>query len=313
MAKHSEPTLQVSDFAALFGMTLEEVLGYAGNLFDGFDLKYKNIVSVERDALILSILKKIYDENLQASGTNRQSDWEKGWDENLNEFVSSGYDVTKLIPKYFKKNVPIRLFNDYVLPADPDFVQKCCNIFRTCIFRKYFEPYENIYEFGCGSASNLARLAEIYPDKVLFGLDWASSSQEIINKLRDGLNINISGHKLDFFNPDLTFNLKEKSAVYTFGALEQVGARHDRFLNYLLAEKPSICVNVECLSELYDENILSDYLALRYHKRRNYLDSFLTSLKNKEESGLIAIDKVHHQQFGNMYGDTLSYVVWRPL
>jgi hypothetical protein len=175
------------------------------------------------------------------------------------------------------------------------------------------EPYENVYELGCGSASNLARLAEIYPNKTLYGLDWASSSQDIILVMNTKLNINIFGHKFDFFNPDRAFHLKEQSAIYTFGALEQVGSNHENLLNYLLAEKPAICINIECLSELYDVNCLADYLALKYHNKRNYLNSFLTSLKKYEESGQIFIDKIHHQQFGNMYGDTLSYIVWRPL
>ena len=84
------------------------------------------------------------------------------------------------------------------------------------------------------------------------------------------------------------------------------------FLEFLLKKSPELCVNVEGLSELYEQNYLLDYLALKYHKRRNYLDGFLTRLRELEEEEKIDIIKVHHQQFGNLFDDPHSYVIWKP-
>jgi hypothetical protein len=103
-----------------------------------------------------------------------------------------------------------------------------------------------------------------------------------------------------------------KSAVMTFGALEQMGQEHGKYLDFILQKKPEICVDIAGLAELYNENDLFDYLALRYHKRRNYLDGYLTRLKELELEGTVQILKTHRQKFGNLYDDPHSYVVWKP-
>ncbi|HHT9159158.1 MAG TPA: hypothetical protein ACFYEH_04780, partial [Candidatus Brocadiaceae bacterium] len=56
---------------------------------------------------------------------------------------------------------------------------------------------------------------------------------------------------------------------------------------------------------------LLDYLALKFHTKRNYLNAYLTQLRSLESQGKMEIIKVHHQQFG-FYDDPHSYVVWKP-
>jgi hypothetical protein len=304
--------LSISELAQLFGGTIEEVQALCEPLLSSLDLRYRPITGPERDSLILSILKRIDAADLQISGEDRRSDWEKGWGENLKEFVDSGYDLKNLVPKYFKKNVPVRLFSDYVQPADPDFVLNCTRLFRSWLFKKNLSSVDVIYEFGCGPATHLAYLANLYPGKELVGLDWASSSQKIIKLLADHRGLKITGRGFDFFHPDETIDIKKNSAILTFGALEQIGNRHDAFLDFLLQRKPALCINVECLAELYNEEILSDYMALKYHLRKNYLNGYLTKLREFETKGLIAIITAHHQQFGNIFDDSHSYAVWRP-
>jgi hypothetical protein len=305
--------LNVSDFAQLFGTTETEVTEFCGKQISGYDLRYVTLEGKDRDDVILNILKRIEAPDIPVSGASRHEDWERGWGENLKEFIDSGYDVETLVPKYFKKNVPVRFMGDYILSPNPQFVLDCTRVFRSWIFQKYLTQHDAIYEFGCGPATHLSYLAEHYPDKKLIGLDWARPSQEIIRLLAQNRGWNIEGHNFDFFNPDPDVHLETNSAVYTFGALEQIGDRHEQFLDFLLREKPAICVNVECISEFYDESKMPDYLALRYHKRKNYLDGYLTRLRQLATEGLIQIIAEHHQQYGNMFDDSHSYVVWRPL
>lgn len=92
-----------------------------------------------------------------------------------------------------------------------------------------------------------------------------------------------------------------------------MGNNHGPFLEFLLEKSPEICINVEPLYELYNPGHLLDYIALRYHNYRNYLNGYLSRLQELEAKGQIEILKVHHQRFGNLYNDTHSYVVWRPL
>ena len=96
-------------------------------------------------------------------------------------------------------------------------------------------------------------------------------------------------------------------------ALEQVGPRHDRFVEFLLQKKPGICVNMEPLLELYDETNLVDYLAARYHRKRGYLEGFLTALRTLADKGHIEILDVRRFFFGSLYHEGYSYVAWRPL
>ena len=306
------PTVTLADFARLFGTTTDDITESCKDIIDTVDLRYERLSGTDRDKIILNILKKTESVDLSTSGEKRKPEWEKGWAENLQDFINSGYDISKLVPKYFKKNVPVRLNREYVMPMDPDFVLNCTRVFRNWIFKKYLKDVDSIYEFGCGPATHLAFLASIYPKKKLYGLDWAKPSQEIIRLLAKHFGWRIEGRHFDFFAPDVNLHLEENSAVYTFGALEQIGGNHEAFLQFLLKESFELCINVECISEFYNQDYLPDYLAVNYHKKRNYLDGYLTRLQELEAAGKIRILAVQHQQFGNIYDDSHSYVIWKP-
>ena len=305
--------LSVQDLAQLFGTTVEDVQLHCGDLVGSDALNYRKITGEERDQLILQVLNRIINTDLVRAGEDRQPDWERGWRENLEEFVASNYNLELLIPKYFKKNVPARLNLDYVMPVAPDFVFYYTHVFRTWVFKKYLADVKSIYEFGCGPGYHLAYLAQMYPDKNLFGLDWARSSQEILKLLAAHFGWKITGKKFDFFQPDHDVVLAENSGVFTFGALEQIGGRHEKFIEFLLERKPAICVNVECLHELYETDKLLSFLALQYHTKRNYLSGYLTALQKLEKQKRLEIIKVHHQKFGNLFDDPFSFVIWKPL
>lgn len=303
--------LTSKDLARLFGATQEELEAYCGDQIAILDFRYYKLEGEERDQIIMRVLKHIDSEELATAGQKRQSDWETGWNENLQEFIDSGYDVDKLVPRYFKKNVPVRLNRDYVMPVNEDFVLSVTKVFRSWLFQRYFQKVESIYEFGCGSAFHLAFLSTLYPEKKLFGFDWVEPSQEIIRLLVQHYGWSIQGDKFDFFHPNKDLKIESNSAVFTLGALEQVGKNHEPFLIFLLRKSPELCINVEGLNELYEEDNLLDYLALKYHKRRKYLDGYLSRLRELEKEGKIKIIKVHHQPFGNLFDDPHSYVIWK--
>jgi hypothetical protein len=317
MIKISKPNIRmneltITDFAHLFGTTPEDVREKCGSIIDGLDFRYQKLKQEERDQLILKVLKRIDSDNMPAAGWHRKSDWEHGWQENLEEFVASGFDLSKLIPKYYKKNVPARFNGDFIFPVGPEFVYNVTYVFTTWLFKKYFYNIDSIYEFGCGPGHNLVNLASIYPEKRLYGLDWSTSSQEIIALLQKKFGWKIKSYNFDFFNPDENIYLDENSGVFTFGALEQLGSGYGKFLNFLIERMPTICVNVEGLKELYNENNLFDYIALKYHTKRAYLNSYLSELRKLKAQGRIEIIKIYHRKFGNIYDDPHSYVVWKP-
>ena len=301
--------------AELFGAAEEEILTFCGDMIDKLDFRYRKLEGKERDQLILKVLSTVDGKKLPKAGVDRLNDWEKGWSENFKGLEEGNGNIENLVPEYYQKNVPIRLLGDYVLPKQDNFVLNITKVFRSWLFQKYFQfqYVEQIHEFGCGSGWHLAYLASIFHDKRLYGYDWSKTSQKIIKKLYQQLGCEIQGRHFDFFHPDYSVSIAPKSAVYTFGALEQVGINHGPFLKFLLEKLPEICINIEPLHELYNTNNLLDCIALRYHKYRNYLEGYLTQLQELESEGRIEILKIHHQQFGNLYNDTHSYVVWRPI
>jgi len=305
--------LTLRDFGALFGGDIEEVEKYCGEFIRTFSWQYEPCTGAYRDRLLLTVLQHTDSQELKTSGLHRAKDWEDGWTENLKEFTASGFDVEKLVPKYFKQNVPVRLLGDYILPSDPNFVLNVTRSFRLFIFKKYLSGCREIHEFGCGTGHHLVCFQSIAPDKAYFGYDWAPSSQEILRILLERKGWNILGRRFDFFSPDTTVVFGRDAGVMTFGSLEQLGAEHGKYLGFILEKKPMICVDIVGLAELYDKDVLLDYVALRYHKRKHYLDGYLKKLRELESKGNVQILKVHRQKFGNLYDDPHSYVVWKTV
>lgn len=300
------------DFADLFGAQAGAVRAAAGVEIDRLRPGYAPIVGPERDRLIAGILERIDDATLKASGAHRQTEWEGGWQENYDEFVASDGDLRALVPKYFRPGAPFRFRRAYVRAEDPDAIYKITCAFRAWLFRTWVGDQRALYEFGCGTAHHLAHAAQLFPGMELHGYDWAPVSQKIVEALARRFGWPIAGGRFDFFAPDRAIRFPPGSVAFTFGALEQVGERFHPYLDFLLERRPSLCIDVAGLYELYDTENLADSLAARYHLRRNYLRGYLPRLCALEQEGAITILKVHRQEFGNLYDDPHSYVIWKP-
>lgn len=306
-------TVTPMNLAELFGASEKEILTYCGDQTEKVNLDYTFFNSHDRDRLILDILKRIDSGDLPRAGSARKGSWESGWEENLNDLIETRYDLRTLYPKYFKKKVPARLNREFIIPANEDFILNMSILFRNFCVNKFLADFDTIYEFGCGTGWHLAYMASQFPDKKLYGFDWAKSSQLIIKELAHHFGWNIEGKYFDFFSPGDKISLTPNSAVFTFGALEQLGCNFASYLNFILRQPVSLCVDIIGVNELYDESNLVDYLALRYHKRRNYLNGYLTHLKELEKQGLVKIIAIHRQAFGNVYDDPHSYIIWKPI
>lgn len=303
--------LSIQECAGLFGVSEERVRDSAGAMLAEQPLSVEMLEGPERDALMHQALKRILTPDVKHAGEHRLPDWEQGWAENRDEFAATGA-VSALIPKYYKPGAPIRLNGGYARTSPPDFVYRYTEVFRACVFQEFLRDLPVVYEFGCGTGHNLVHMSKLGVAKRLVGLDWARPSQDIMALLNERLGIPISGQRFDFFNPDPALRLEPGCGVLTFGALEQIGTKHDALLEFLLAQRPAICLDVAGIEELYDESDLVDYLGLAYHRRRGYLSGYLTALRRLEAEGRVDILAVHRHRFGNQFDDPYSYVVWRP-
>lgn len=297
------------EFAKLVGSAVSDLPRECRELLVSSDLSFIKVSAKKRDEIILNVLKKINSEDLTISGKTNKSTWERGWKENLSNFANNNYDLQKLTPQYVRPNLPMRLLGQYVIPNDPKFELHFYTIFRIWFFKKYLNNIKVIYEFGCGSGYNLPILAKLFPKAKIHGLDWIPESRIIVNKIGSTYKLNVKGHVFDMFNPDVNFKLAPNSAVLTLGSLEQLGDNFHKFLKYIFKQSPSICLHYEPLIELYNENSLFDYLAVLYHKKRNYLGNFLTRLKGLEAENKIRILK-YKRLMGSLYHDG-SIVIWK--
>ena len=307
---HYELTLE--DFARRYGTTVNDIPDDCRKLIAQHDFRYRELEGDERDQVLLDVLKRIDSGQFSVAGKEGKARWEKGWSENLESFIEHGRDLSRLVPKYIRPNQPLRLDQNYVMPSDPSFELNWYEIFRLWLFRTYFSDVGSVYEFGCGSGFNLTVLAKLYPEKVLYGLDWAAASIDIVNELAKAYGWSMQGLLFDFFAPDESVKIADNSAVLTIGAVEQTGRDWESFLQYLLKASPELCVHVEPILEWYDENNLIDYAAIKFHKQRNYWEGFPNRLIELKNEGKVEILKTKRSYFGSLYIEGYSQIIWRP-
>lgn len=307
------PEVTMADFARSFAATESEFSSECIQAISGCDFSYQQLDKQQRDDLMLCILKKIASDTQIIGAEERTSVWERGWAENLQAFSAQNHSMDALIPKFIRENKPIRYDGDYIMPSNQRFEFDYMTVFRIWLFQKYFADYSNIYEFGCGSGLNLVLLASLFPKKDLYGLDFVQPAVDLINTIGITHHLRMTGHRFDMINPDDSFNLAAKSAVFTFGALEQLASKTEKFIRYLLRQKPGICIHVEPTVELYDENILFDYLAIQFHRKRGYTERLLPRIQQLEAEGNAKILNVKRLNFGSLFMEGYTYIVWQPL
>lgn len=273
-------------------------------------LAYEPLSESEHKSLVVKFNNDILQKPFSRSGEERQNQWETGWSDNL-KMLREVNDISALIPRYYGKYDILRWNGKFIRPAQKDLEYKILEIVEYWLFEKYFKNLPAVYEFGCGTAHNLLRVREINKNAKLFGLDWASASQEIISELVDRkMAENIKGFKFDFFNPDESIVLDKNSGACTIGALEQVGDRFSPFIDYLVKNKPAVCMHLETFTELLDPSNDLDGLTLAYAKKRNYLNGLLTYLKKLDADGKITIQKIQRTFIGSPYLEACSVVIW---
>jgi SAM-dependent methyltransferase len=304
--------LDVADFARLFGTTADAMPEECRRLIVAGDFRFRRLTMQEREAVLADVLARIDSDTFDVAGPDRLEKWERGWAENL-EGLRRGEDLGRLVPRYIRPGQPLRLQQDYVMPLDPRFELKWFEVFRTWLFLTYFEPADVAYEFGCGSGFNLAELARLYPTKEYYGLDWARASVEIVNELGERFGWRMRGAPFDFFAPDRALKIRENSVVFTIGALEQTGANHGAFVDYLLDAAPALCVHVEPIVEWYEAGHPIDEAAIRFHRRRGYWSGFPERLRVLEEEGRVRVLKTQRAHFGSLYIEGYSQLIWMPV
>ena len=298
------------DIAKLFN---DEISSYVKNKISEYKLEYSPLEKKEEDQVFIKIIETLLDPFLVYSGPHRLKQWEKGWGQNLAE-LNKEKTAEAIFPHYHGKYEINRLNQAFVKGVSPNYERNMLYIILDYVFDKYLRKEENIYEFGCGTGHNLLKVREVNPSANLFGLDWAKSSQNILEQMTNsGLVKNVKGYNFDFFKPNAKIKLADNSAVYTVAALEQIGSSYKPFVSYLLRNKPAICIHVEPIAELLNESNLIDNLSIKYFRKRKYLTGYLDYLKKLEKEGKIKIIEAKRTYIGSLFIEGYSIIVWRPI
>ena len=162
------------------------------------DTNYRPLTKSERDKVMLEVIRTVDSNRLSKTGAVEK--WEKCWGDVRDEFIKTG-DLSSLHPAFYNKRNICRLWKDYIFASSITFEENVNTILRCWVFDTYLHRDNDVFEFGCGPGHNLILLSEMYPNRKLHGLEWASSAVDIVNLLGEKYNFNMDGQKFDMFNP----------------------------------------------------------------------------------------------------------------
>lgn len=295
----------------ILGCPLDELPASLRDEAAGISLECTSLEGEAREAHILHILQRLNETSLHRNEEENRRAFEQGWSENLNAALKSGITEQALTPGYVRPHGTIRWQSGFAVPEDPFLAHKLLRLSVQWSFHRYLEDARTAYEFGCGSCQYLHLLSRLRPDLDLFGLDFTQSAVSVARQMAEH-GARVEGRLFDMTRPDRGFKLAEGSAVYTVGALEQIGSRFGDFLEYLIDQKPAVVIHHEPIVEFYDPDKLSDYLAILWHRRRDYLNGYWPALQHAAREGRIEILEARRPGFGDPYHESTPVIVWRP-
>ena len=113
--------LDLAAMARLFGTTHEAIPADCQALIGQSNFRYRRVTGAERDQILSDILKRIDSDELSVAGPGGRARWERGWSENLDRFRKQRDDLSTLVPKYLRRNQPLRLDQQFIMAENPNF------------------------------------------------------------------------------------------------------------------------------------------------------------------------------------------------
>ncbi len=182
------------------------------------------------------------------------------------------------------------------------------------LIEEYAHSCSGIYEFGCGTGNNLIKIRNFNSGMELYGLDWVTSSQDLIKLIAQNTeDSKLHSAHFNYFEPDTEFEIQENSAVLTVASLEQTGGDFGGFIHYLLAQRPKVVIHIEPMWDSLNAENLLDYLSIKYMKKRNYLNGLQQYISELVRNKQIEILVNKRSYLGSFYIDGYSVLVWKPI
>lgn len=305
--------LTAADFANSFGEGAENLPKTLLDLIQSEDLALYPLSKSDRDLLLIEIIERIRSDKQIIAAGNRTSAWERGWAENLELFRQNPSSDSALVPKFVRPDLPIRWFKAYYTSNKVNFELSYINILRHYVITKYFTSIDFLYEFGAGTGFNLLHAHRVIPKLKLIGTDFVQPSVDLMNEIGIRRGLPLEACLFNMLSPELEeLRLKQNSAVWTFGSLEQLGGHLDPIIDYFVSNRPRICVHIEPIVEFYEDDSLEDYLAKWFQTKRGYSSGLVQILNGYQKKGRIQILKSQRLNFGSLMMEGYNLVVWKP-
>ena len=303
--------LTIGDFQKSFGVT-DNFSESTLKLFRSRNFNFRALSQDEYEDLVQAIELKI-NQGFSKVGSHRADIWESAWADVKNSFFASGMNRKVLNPRFIGSFDFLRFNGKYIKTELKEFELYFFEVFRDWVFSEYASDFDTVYEFGSGSGFNMIELSKKFPDKELVGFDWSESAAEILSEYGRRTGLNIRGSRFDFFNPDLKLNVPENALVMTFCAFEQIGTSFNPMIEFLLAKRPKLVIQMEPTLEFYNPSARFDQIAIKYHNSRGYLSGYHTRLC--ELAGEFRINYIRSKRlnFGSAYNECYSLHIWEPL
>lgn len=272
---------------------------------------YENVSGPERDACVKRCVEQLTSDPLPQAGTHRHPAWETGWMEH--ETLFDAYGEGGLTPRYFYKYPYARIQGSFVRGVEPLLELSLLRLVQDVVGDAFLSEAQCLVEYGCGTGHNLVYARKTYAAGArLIGMDWARSSQRLVNKVSTHAGLDIEGQYFDYFDHRTFVNIPRGSAVLTVCSLEQVGTRYVDFIEYLIKQRPSVVVHIEPMQELLDSDVLLDWLSIQYAERRNYLKGFLSYLNSPSVQGRLEVLLAGRSGVGSFFVDGYQVCAWTP-
>ena len=248
----------------------------------------REIEGAERDALLVKILRGI--ETAQQVGPHRHGMWERAWSEPKPavQYAANADGVCRIDGKLY-----------HAPGHEAAHLKKLLH----GVALRHMDGIECMREYGCGQGHNLEFMTA-RKDVRGIGYDWAQSAVDAVR------GRGMEAYTFDMFNPPMA-EWDRPHLALTVHALEQLGGDCWPMLEYLMASRPTVCVHIEPVYELYDPHNLLDRLAMLYHKKRSYLIGFLPMLQELEKAGRVEILEARRTYVGSLFHEAYSVVCWR--
>ena len=161
------------DFSKMMGGVLHPT---TSNLVDMSNLYYDELKGLEKEKIVSECVERLFQDRQKIAAPERTKVWHNGWQENC-DLLKASTDIEKsLLPKFVRDSNIVRINGKFCKSRNPKFEKVFLDCLLSFLFYNFCTEYNEVHEFGTGSAYNIFKFSEEDDNKDYFGYDFVQSS-----------------------------------------------------------------------------------------------------------------------------------------